>query len=62
MNFISKKYKAWKLNRMQKKVDKAFKEQGFTDQILEEQIVINKKSKELDIPDPNTLNDKGWAQ
>ena len=42
MNPISKKYKAWKLNHMQKKVNQKYEENGLTDEVLDEQIKINK--------------------
>ena len=62
MNPISKKYNIWKLNRMQKKVNKEFNKEGLTDKVLEKQIKINKKRNKLNLSDPNTLNDDGWAQ
>lgn len=63
MNSISKKYNAWRLNRIQKSIDKKFASEGLTDEILEKQIKINKKRNELNIPDPNELiNDEGFVQ
>ena len=62
MNPISKKYKEWKLNRMQATVDKEYASKGFNDEILEKQLEINKKRNKLNIPDPETLDDDGWAQ
>ena len=59
---IMSKYHAWKLNRMQKTVDKEYASKGFDDEILDKQIEINKKRNKLNIPDPTTLNDDGWAQ
>lgn len=56
------KYHAWKLNRMQKTVDKRIDSEGFNDEILDKQLEINKKRNKLNIPDPKTLNDDGWAQ
>ena len=61
MDIISK-YHAWKLNRMQKTVDKRIDSEGFNDEILDKQLEINKKRNKLNIPDPKTLNDDGWAQ
>lgn len=59
---IMSKYHAWKLNRMQKTVDKRIDSEGFNDEILNKQLEINKKRNKLNIPDPKTLNDDGWAQ
>ena len=56
------KYHAWKLNRMQKTIDKRIDSEGFNDEILDKQLEINKKRNKLNIPDPKTLNDDGWAQ
>ena len=59
---IMSKYHAWKLNRMQKTVDKRIDSEGFNDEILDKQLEINKKRNKLNISDPKTLNDDGWAQ
>ena len=59
---IMSKYHAWKLNRMQKTVDKKIDSEGFNDEILDKQLEINKKRNKLNISDPKTLNDDGWAQ
>lgn len=59
---IMSKYHAWKLNRMQKTVDKRIDSEGFNDEILDKQLEINKKRNKLNIPDPKTLNNDGWAQ
>ena len=59
---IMSKYYAWKLNRMQKTVDKRIDSEGFNDEILDKQLEINKKRNKLNISDPKTLNDDGWAQ
>ena len=55
MNSIKRKYYEWKLNYMQKKVNKEYEEKGFNDDILEKQIQINQKRHELNIVDPNEL-------
>ena len=62
MNIISKKYNAWKLNRMQATIDKEIQSKDFDNEILEKQIRINKRRNKLDIPDPKELNDNGFAQ
>lgn len=63
MNAIKKRYYMWKLNRMQKKVDKEYATKGLTDEVLEQQIKINELRNKLDIPDPNQpTNDEGFVQ
>lgn len=63
MNSISKKYYMWKLNRMQKSVDKKYAKEGLTDDVLEKQIKINTKRNKLNITDPNEpTNKKGFVQ
>lgn len=47
---------------MQATVDKEYASKGFNDEILEKQLEINKKRNKLNIPDPETLDDDGWAQ
>lgn len=42
-----------KLNELQKKADKLYKENGLTDEVLDLQIKINKLRHEHDIPDDN---------
>ena len=59
---IMSKYHAWKLNRMKKTFDKRIDSEGFNDEILDKQLEINKKRNKLNISDPKTLNDDGWAQ
>ena len=59
---IMSKYHAWKLNRMQKTVDKRIDSEGFNDEILDKQLEINKKRNKLNIPETKTLNDDGWEQ
>ena len=44
---IMSKYHAWKLNRMQKTVDKRIDSEGFNDEILDKQLEINKKRNKL---------------
>ena len=62
MSFITNKYHAWRLNRMQKTVDQEIESKGFDDEIFDKQLEINKKRNKLNIPDPKELNDDGWAQ
>ena len=62
MNFISKIINGYKLNKRQKEVNKKYKEEGLTNNVLDAQIAINKKRNELDIPDPNNKIYKKWVQ
>ena len=48
-----------RLQSRQKQINKMFEEEGLTDEILNEQLEINKRRHELDIHDPNEeVNDK----
>lgn len=62
MNFISKIINGYKLNKKQKEVNKKYKEERLTNNVLDAQIAINKKRNELDIPDPNNKIYKKWVQ
>lgn len=42
-----------RLQSKQKQVNEMFEEEGLTDEILKEQLEINRKRNELDIHDPN---------
>lgn len=47
------------LKNKQKRINEMFEEEGLTDEILHEQIEINKKRNEHDIHDPNEIIDDG---
>ena len=48
---------------MQKKINQKYKENGLTDEVLDEQIKINKIRHKLNISDPNQPhNDEGFVQ
>lgn len=46
-----KKFNEIILNIRQKLLDREYKKNGLTDEVLDKQIAINKKRRELDIPD-----------
>ena len=48
-----------RLQSRQKAINRMFEEEGLTDEILKEQLEVNRKRNELDIHDPNhEVNDK----
>ncbi len=52
-----------RLQSRQKQINKMFEEEGLTDEILKEQLEINRKRNELDIHDPNhEVNDDKFVQ
>ena len=50
-----KKVRAWNLNRKQAEVDKLQDRFGFTDEVLEKQVEINRARHKHDIPDESKL-------
>lgn len=48
---IYRVYKATNLRNRQRRIEKRIKEEGLTDEILNEQLKINAERNELDIPD-----------
>jgi len=52
-----------RLQNKQRYVNRMFEEEGLTDEVLKEQLEINRKRNELDIHDPNEeLNDEKFVQ
>ena len=51
-----------RLQSRQKQINKMFEEEGLTDEILKEQLEINKRRHELDIHDPNEEIDDNFVQ
>ena len=49
------------LKNKQRRINEMFEEEGLTDDILNEQIELNKKRHEKDIPDSNEIID-GYVQ
>ena len=50
------------LKNRQRRLNEMFEEEGLTDEILKEQIEINKMRNELDIPDDQELVDQEYVQ
>ncbi|WP_296882085.1 hypothetical protein [uncultured Methanobrevibacter sp.] len=57
-----KKIRAWHLNRKQSKVDALYAEVGFTDEVLEKQVEINKARNKHDIPDESKVVYEDFVQ
>lgn len=52
-----------RLQNKQRYVNRMFEEEGLTDEVLKEQLEINRKRNELDIHDPNEeLDDEKFVQ
>ena len=62
MNFISKKLNQIRLDLEQKRVSRLYKSEGLTDRVLNEQVKINKKRSELDLPDRYEMIYKRFVQ
>ena len=54
---VKKRFYQSYLTRKQAKVNEMVEKDGFTDEVLEKQLYINKKRNELDLNEA-----KGWAQ
>ena len=50
------------LDRKQEKVKKLLEEEGFTDEVLEKQLKINRKRTALDLPDESELVYEKYVQ
>lgn len=57
-NFIKKT----NLRNKQREVDKLYENEGFTDEVLEKQIQINKERHEHDLPDENDFVYEKYVQ
>ncbi len=51
-----------RLQSRQKAINRMFEEEGLTDEILKQQLEINRKRNELDIHDPNHEVNKKFVQ
>lgn len=51
-----------RLQSRQKQINSMFEEEGLTDEILKEQIELNKRRNELDIHDPNHEANERFVQ
>lgn len=55
--------RAWNLNRKQADLNREYERYGLTDDVLAKQVELNKKRRELDIPDESKIiNDEGFVQ
>ena len=59
---INKFIKKVQLKNKQRSLDKRFEEEGLTDEILEEQIEVNKVRNEFNIPDEKEFIYENWVQ
>lgn len=59
---VIKKYRAWRLNHAQQKINKEFEEHGLTDELLDKQIELNIRRNKYNIPDKENVDEEGWSQ
>ena len=52
---LFKKYHKWRINKEQKKVNQLLEEEGFTDEVLERQVAINRKRAKHNIVDESKI-------
>lgn len=52
---LIKKYHKWRINKEQKKVNQLLEEEGFTDEVLERQVAINRKRAKHNIVDESKI-------
>ena len=57
-----RKYRKWKLNREQQKVNALLEKEGFTDEVLEKQVAINKKRAKHSIVDESKIIHDKYVQ
>ena len=56
---LIKKYHKWKIDKEQEKVNQLLESEGFTDEVLERQVAINKKrAKHNIVDDSKIIHDK----
>ena len=56
---VFKKYHKWRINREQKKIKELIKSEGYSDEVLERQVAINKRRAKHNIVDESKIiNDK----
>lgn len=53
---------AWDLNRKQESLNKKYEKYGLTDDILDEQVKLNQRRRELNIPDSTKVINDGFVQ
>lgn len=59
---LIKKYHKWRINREQEKVNKLLENDGFTDEVLEKQVKINKRRCKHQIADDTKRVYKNYVQ
>ena len=52
---LIKKYHKWRINKEQKKVNQLLEREGFTDEVLERQVAINRKRAKHNIVDESKI-------
>ena len=52
---LIKKYHKWRINKEQKKVNQLLESEGFTDEVLERQVAINRKRAKHNIVDESKI-------
>ena len=56
---LIKKYHKWRIDKEQEKVNQLLESEGFTDEVLEKQVAINKKrAKHNIVDDSKIIHDK----
>ena len=59
---LIKKYHKWRINKEQKKVNQLLEEEGFTDEVLERQVAINRKRAKHNIVDESKIIHDKYVQ
>ena len=59
---ILKRYHKWRINREQKKVNDLLEQDGFTDEVLEKQVAINRKRAKHNIVDESKIIHDKYVQ
>lgn len=59
---LIRRYHKWRINKEQKKVNQLLEEEGFTDEVLERQVAINKKRAKHNIVDESKIIHDKYVQ
>lgn len=59
---ILKRFHAWRINKKQEEVNRLKERDGFTDEVLEKQVAINKKRAKHNIVDGSKIVHKKYVQ
>lgn len=57
-----KRYRKWRINKEQEKVNQLLEKDGFTDEVLERQVAINKKRAKHGIIDESKIIQDRYVQ